>query len=154
MTRKADFPCFVCGQTRQKGYFSTGGFDFWRCRECGLVRMHPLPSLGSAGEDYQGFDLGTYKKFMETFRVPQYERELAWLGENGARGRLLDVGNWKRSTLFDVNYEPRGMTAQQLREGLRSLGVDIYSPEWTRRRRDRFKARLRARGRRQRKETR
>jgi len=69
-----------------------------------------------------------------------------------AEGRLLDDGNWKRCTLFDVNYEPRGMTAQQLREGLRSLGVDIYSTEWTKRRRDRFKARLRARGRRQRAE--
>lgn len=67
-----------------------------------------------------------------------------------AEGRLLDDGNWKRCTLFDVNYEPRGMTAQQLREGLRSLGVDIYSTQWTRRRRDRFKARLRARGRRKR----
>jgi hypothetical protein len=44
------------------------------------------------------------------------------------------------------------MTAQQLREGLRSLGVDIYSTEWTKRRRDRFKARLHARGRRQRTE--
>jgi radical SAM superfamily enzyme YgiQ (UPF0313 family) len=71
-----------------------------------------------------------------------------------AEGRLLDDGNWQRCTLFDVNYEPRGMSAQQLREGLRSLGVDIYSTEWTRRRRDRFKARLRARGRRQRKGTR
>jgi radical SAM superfamily enzyme YgiQ (UPF0313 family) len=67
-----------------------------------------------------------------------------------AEGRLLDDGNWKRCTLFDVSYEPRGMTAQQLREGLRSLGVDIYSNEWTQRRRDRFKTRLRARGRRQR----
>jgi radical SAM superfamily enzyme YgiQ (UPF0313 family) len=71
-----------------------------------------------------------------------------------AEGRLIDDGNWKRCTLFDVNYEPQGMSAQQLREGLRSLGVDIYSTEWTRRRRDRFKARLRARGRRQRKGTR
>lgn len=71
-----------------------------------------------------------------------------------AEGRLLDDGNWQRCTLFDVNYEPRGMTARELREGLRSLGVDIYSTEWTRRRRDRFKARLRARGRRQRKGTR
>jgi radical SAM superfamily enzyme YgiQ (UPF0313 family) len=69
-----------------------------------------------------------------------------------AEGRLLDDGNWKRCTLFDVNYEPRGMTAQQLREGLRGLGVDIYSTEWTKRRRDRFKTRLRARGRRQRAE--
>jgi SAM-dependent methyltransferase len=92
MRRKADFPCFVCGGARQKPYFSTGGSDFWRCRKCGLIRMHPLPPLGAAGEDYQGFDLGTYKKFMETFRVPQYERDLAWMRESGARGRLLDVG--------------------------------------------------------------
>lgn len=70
-----------------------------------------------------------------------------------AEGRLLDDGNWRRCTLFDVNFEPKGMTAQQLREGLRSVGVDVYSTEWTKRRRDHFKARLRARGRRQRKGT-
>ena len=86
--KRASFPCFVCGGARHKRFFSAAGFDFWRCRECGVVRMHPLPGPAGAGEDYQGFDLATYKKFMETFRVPQYERDIAWMREQGATGRL------------------------------------------------------------------
>jgi SAM-dependent methyltransferase len=93
MTMKsASFPCFVCGGPRHKRFFSASGFDFWRCRECGVVRMHPLPEPSRAGEDYRGFDLGTYKKFMETFRVPQYERDIVRMREKGATGRLLDIG--------------------------------------------------------------
>jgi radical SAM superfamily enzyme YgiQ (UPF0313 family) len=67
-----------------------------------------------------------------------------------AEGRLTDGDDWRRSTLFDVNFEPKGMSAAELRTGLRRLGVDIYSAEWTKRRRDRFKSRLRTAGRRQR----
>ena len=57
-----------------------------------VVRMHPLPELSGAGEDYQGFDLETYREFMRTFRVPQYERDIARMREHGAKGRLLDIG--------------------------------------------------------------
>jgi radical SAM superfamily enzyme YgiQ (UPF0313 family) len=67
-----------------------------------------------------------------------------------AEGRLRDGDDWRRSTLFDVNFEPKGMSAAQLRDGLRALGVDLYSAGWTKRRRGRFKARLRAAGRRHR----
>jgi radical SAM superfamily enzyme YgiQ (UPF0313 family) len=63
-----------------------------------------------------------------------------------AEGRLLADGDWRRCTLFDLNFEPKGMTAAQLTAGFRSLGVDIYSAEWTERRRHRFNERLRARG--------
>ena len=70
-----------------------------------------------------------------------------------AEGRLTDRDDWRHSTLFDVNFEPKGMSAQQLREGLRGLGVDVYSTEWTKRRRARFKSRLRSAGRRQRRRT-
>ena len=90
--KTASFPCFVCGGRRHKALFSAAGCDFWRCRGCGIVRMHPLPEAAGAGEDYRGFDLATYRKFMETFRVPQYERDIARMGEQGATGRLLDIG--------------------------------------------------------------
>ena len=70
-----------------------------------------------------------------------------------AEGRLTDGDDWRHSTLFDVNFEPQGMSARQLREGLRGLGVDVYGTGWTKRRRDRFKSRLRAAGRRPRRRT-
>jgi radical SAM superfamily enzyme YgiQ (UPF0313 family) len=62
-----------------------------------------------------------------------------------AEGRLLADGDWRRCTLFDLNFTPSGMSADQLAAGFRSLGVDIYSAEWTERRRNHFNERLRAR---------
>lgn len=54
-------------------------------------------------------------------------------------GRLLARDDWRRCTLFDVAFQPRAMSPDQLREGLRNLGVDLYSEAWTRRRRARFR---------------
>ena len=66
-----------------------------------------------------------------------------------AEGRLLADGDWTRCTLFDLTFQPRGMTAGELAAGFRSLGVDIYSAEWTERRRERFNERLREQRRRE-----
>jgi radical SAM superfamily enzyme YgiQ (UPF0313 family) len=51
-------------------------------------------------------------------------------------GRLLAPRYWDRCTLFDVTYRPRGMTVQQLEEGLRWLFREIYNEkEYIRRKR-------------------
>jgi radical SAM superfamily enzyme YgiQ (UPF0313 family) len=51
-------------------------------------------------------------------------------------GRLLWPRYWDRCTLFDVNYKPRGMTVEQLEEGVRWLFGEIYNErEYTRRKR-------------------
>jgi radical SAM superfamily enzyme YgiQ (UPF0313 family) len=51
-------------------------------------------------------------------------------------GRLLQLRYWDRCTLFDVNYQPRGMTVEQLEEGLRWLFGEIYNErEYARRQR-------------------
>ena len=54
-------------------------------------------------------------------------------------GRILEEGAWERCTLFDVNFEPRKMSAQELRDGLINLATRLYSHEATQRRRDAFK---------------
>jgi radical SAM superfamily enzyme YgiQ (UPF0313 family) len=53
-------------------------------------------------------------------------------------GRILEPGAWQLCTLFDVNYQPTGMTPQELREGIYELGAQLYSDEATRRRRKSF----------------
>jgi radical SAM superfamily enzyme YgiQ (UPF0313 family) len=51
-------------------------------------------------------------------------------------GRLLRPRYWERCTLFDVNYRPRGMTVEQLEEGVRWLFGEVYNErEYTRRKR-------------------
>jgi len=50
-------------------------------------------------------------------------------------GRLTHPGDWARCTLFDVNYEPTGMTARELEDGLRGLVGRLYDPAFIKRRR-------------------
>lgn len=53
--------------------------------------------------------------------------------------RILRERAWETCTLFDVNYEPKGMSADELRRGLRDLGVRLYSVELTEWRRTNFR---------------
>ncbi len=65
--------------------------------------------------------------------TPLYERLLA-------EGRLLEPRNWRKCTLFDVNYRPQNMTVEELRQGLRDLVLRLYAQETVdQRRRDFFK---------------
>jgi radical SAM superfamily enzyme YgiQ (UPF0313 family) len=57
--------------------------------------------------------------------------------------RLLEEKNWKKCTLFDVNFEPKNMSADELREGFRNFGVGLYGDEFTKWRKDKFKECLR-----------
>lgn len=52
--------------------------------------------------------------------------------------RVIEPGRWDMCTLFDVNYHPKNMTHQQLREGLYWLGERLYSAEGTETRRAGF----------------
>lgn len=46
-----------------------------------------------------------------------------------AEGRLLHPGRWERCTLFDVDFRPRGMTVEELEEGLVSLWKDLWNAD-------------------------
>ena len=57
--------------------------------------------------------------------------------------RILKPGAWDRCTLFDVNYRPKRMSEEQLREGLYWLSSQLYSRAGVEKRRRRFFANLR-----------
>lgn len=57
--------------------------------------------------------------------------------------RLIEATNWKKCTLFDLNFRPQNMTEQELREGFHQLVVKLYAEEFTKWRRDTFKSNLR-----------
>jgi radical SAM superfamily enzyme YgiQ (UPF0313 family) len=44
-----------------------------------------------------------------------------------AEGRLLYPGAWDRCTLFDVNFRPRGMTVEELEDGIMKLWQSTYN---------------------------
>ncbi|MEN8254562.1 MAG: DUF4070 domain-containing protein, partial [Verrucomicrobiota bacterium] len=58
--------------------------------------------------------------------------------------RLIEPTNWKKCTLFDLNFRPQDMTKEELRKGFHGLAVKLYSDEFTQWRRDTFKQNLRA----------
>lgn len=57
--------------------------------------------------------------------------------------RLLEPRNWKKCTLFDINFEPAQMSAKELHDGFKKLAVELYSDEFTNWRRNRFKRAIR-----------
>lgn len=57
-------------------------------------------------------------------------------------GRIIRDGAWNDCTLFDINFEPKRMTVEQLREGFLWLAKILYSDEETRRRRGIFETML------------
>ena len=58
-------------------------------------------------------------------------------------GRILEDGRWDKCTLFDLNFQPRGMSPEELTRGFRELVLKLYSQEFTDWRRSRFRANLR-----------
>jgi uncharacterized protein DUF4070 len=63
--------------------------------------------------------------------TPLYTR---LLGE----GRILAPGRWDLCTLFDVNYQPKNMTVEQLREGVYWLAERLYNEDCLMKRRKPF----------------
>ena len=57
--------------------------------------------------------------------------------------RLLEPRNWKKCTLFDINFKPTNMSVQELHDGFRKLAVELYSEEFTNWRRSGFKRAIR-----------
>ena len=58
-------------------------------------------------------------------------------------GRLLEPHNWKKCTLFDINYQPANMTVEELHDRFKKLAVELYSEEFTNWRRNTYKEHLR-----------
>ncbi|TAN45311.1 MAG: radical SAM protein [Nitrospirae bacterium] len=57
--------------------------------------------------------------------------------------RLIDPQNWKKCTLFDINFIPQNMSIQELSERFKKLVVELYSDEFTAWRRASFRKKLR-----------
>lgn len=57
-------------------------------------------------------------------------------------GRLIEPGAWHKCTLFDVNFQPRGMSPAELRGGLIDLARRVYEPAFVQKRREQYFAQL------------
>jgi len=62
-----------------------------------------------------------------------------------AEGRIIHDCAWEMCTLFDINFQPRNMSVEELQRGFLKLVKQLYSAEETRQRRTAFWKRLRHR---------
>jgi len=53
-------------------------------------------------------------------------------------GRIIDPGAWERCTLFDINFQPDGMSVTELENGFHELAKQLYDEEFVRSRHKRF----------------
>jgi len=60
-----------------------------------------------------------------------------------SENRLLEPRNWKKCTLFDINFRPSNMSVRELHDGFKRLAVELYSEEFVNWRRNRFKRAVR-----------
>jgi radical SAM superfamily enzyme YgiQ (UPF0313 family) len=126
----------------------------WKRKRCGRY-LEAIDRIQSRGVTVNGcFVLGLdnhtpeifprIKEFVERSRLLEVQLTVMTpfpgtpLYQRLAReGRLLRPRYWDRCTLFDVTYKPRGMTVEQLEEGIRWLFGEIYNErEFTRRKRN------------------
>ncbi len=59
--------------------------------------------------------------------------------------RLIEPQNWKKCTLFDINFIPNNMSVEQLDRQFKKLAVELYNEEFTNWRRNTFKKNCRNR---------
>jgi radical SAM superfamily enzyme YgiQ (UPF0313 family) len=80
-------------------------------------------------------------------RVPLYDVQITVLtafpgtplyDRLNREGRILEPQRWDLCTLFDVNYQPKNMSVEQLRQGMYWLTERLYSEECLLRRRRPF----------------
>jgi radical SAM superfamily enzyme YgiQ (UPF0313 family) len=57
-------------------------------------------------------------------------------------GRILRDKAWELCTLFDINFQPRNMSVEELQHGFLGLVKELYSAEETRARRSKFRRTL------------
>ena len=60
-----------------------------------------------------------------------------------AAGRLIEPRNWRKCTLFDVNFRPLNMSPERFEQKFRELAAELYSAEALEARHRRFKEKLR-----------
>jgi len=108
--------CLICNSNNQKKilarcidleYKMSGRYDFYKCLNCGLIHMNPVPTIPELLSFYPANYHGYLKSFskLTNFLVDLNIRARANLYKNliGKNGRILDVGSAEGSHFFLLN---------------------------------------------------
>jgi SAM-dependent methyltransferase len=87
--------CPVCLGADFEEMFTKGGRDYWRCCDCGLERIWPLPGDADLEAYYErSYEAGLYKPFVETpgMLARRSKSRIQQVAPHVKNGRWLDVG--------------------------------------------------------------
>ncbi|MBI3405144.1 MAG: B12-binding domain-containing radical SAM protein [Acidobacteria bacterium] len=106
--------------------------------------------VGLDGDTPESFD--EIREFVDHAQLLEVQVTI-WTAFPGTRlydrllreGRILRPGAWDHCTLFDVNFQPRGMTVEQLEEGVMQLWRDCWNAQALAERKRHYRQLLRAR---------
>jgi len=92
--RLAKIICPICGSSRNRLIFKKQGFNFVRCKICGLVFINPQPKLEVIKQVYQQYGKEYYldKNKIEFDFNTSFEERLDLIELYRKNNRLLDVG--------------------------------------------------------------
>jgi SAM-dependent methyltransferase len=88
-------PCPACESRAFQRLFEKKDRLFWRCRECGLERIDPPPSLDELRQYYDdSYESGLYSLFLQERQMKQVtaEHRMKHITKYAGSGRLLDLG--------------------------------------------------------------
>ena len=112
------------------------------------IQDHGITVNGCFILGLDGHDAGIFEQLLEfALEVPLFDVQITVLTpfpgtplyERLLReGRIIEPDRWDLCTLFDVNYRPTHMSADELRQGMRWLTRGLYSAQTTEQRRRPF----------------
>lgn len=129
--------------------------NWWRYKQAiRKIQGHGIRVIGCFIVGLDGHDAGTIDRLfdfideLDLFDV-QITVQTAFPGTPlyarlKNEGRLCEESNWRKCTLFDVNFEPTNMTREELSQGFKSLAEQLYSDKLTALRRRKFNDTVRA----------
>jgi len=108
--------CAVCGARRWKLRFHKQHTDFIKCRECGLTKLSPTPTVEELNEHYTGrAESGNYRPELAAERTRTLRGIADVIQRFDQSGRILDVGCFD-GTLLDLakenGWDPYGIELQ------------------------------------------
>jgi len=127
--------------------FKARAFDRY-VEACRRIQEHGITVNGCFILGLDGHTTGVFDDVLQFARsVPLYDVQITVLTAFPGtplhtrlqrENRILEPNRWDLCTLFDVNYQPRGMSVTDLQQGMRWLTTQLYNDTCTHQRREGF----------------
>ena len=111
--------CALCGGAQRAVVFEKRGWEFMRCGGCGLVSLHPMPTVAElAAHHERSYRDGAYA----TFAAADHVRTMIARRRLAAVRQLAPAGPW-----LDIGCSTGSFVAEAVAVGLDAEGLEVSS---------------------------